>query len=214
MIYGVGCGMTVHLPTVRDLGGFPEPMEDLGTGHRLSLLGADITPAIVAVLDEPYAESRGLTNLHALAFRTSARPDRHAKAVAHLPSALSPIDKALLVLREWVDEVTWVTGAPLIAAAVISAYWSGSLCSALALMGVLLYGPVLTARLIELAHALHASVVPPTSRIAGAPRPTRSRHVGLIASSPTQPFIRLAGPWWMILRRIVGHPTTFGKTER
>ncbi len=96
MIYGVGCGMTVHLPTLRTLGGFPEPMEDLGTGHRLSLLGADIAPATVAVLDEPYTEPGGLTDLHALAFLTSVRPDRHAKAVSHLPSALSHIGKALL----------------------------------------------------------------------------------------------------------------------
>ncbi|AJC55011.1 hypothetical protein [Streptomyces sp. 769] len=211
MIYGVGCGMTVHLPIVRDLGGFPEPMEDLGTGHRLSLLGADITPVTVAVLDEPYTEPRGLTNLHALAFLTSARPDRHARAVAHLPSTLSRIGKALLVLREWADEAIWLTGAPLIAAAVISACWSGPSCSALALAGVLLHGPVLTARLIKLAPALHAAVVPPTSRLAAVPR---GRHAGLIASSPAQPFIRLAGPWRMILRRIAGHPTTFGKTER
>ncbi|PJJ03748.1 hypothetical protein BX264_4141 [Streptomyces sp. 2333.5] len=214
MIYGVGCGMTVHLPTVRHLGGFPEPMEDLGTGHRLSLLGADIAPATVAVLDEPYTEPRGLTNLHALAFLTSARPDRHANAVAHLPSALSCIGKALLVLREWTDEAAWLTGAPLITAAVLSALWTSPLCSALALAGVLLHGPVLTARLIKLAPALHAAVIPSTSRIAAAPRPTRARCALLIATSPTQPFIRLAGPWRMILRRITGHPTTFGKTER
>ncbi|WP_043267145.1 hypothetical protein [Streptomyces sp. CT34] len=214
MVYGVGCGMTVHLPTVRDLGGFPEPMEDLGTGHRLSLLGADIAPAPVAVLDEPYTEPRGLTNLHALAFLTSARPDRHAKAVAHLPSTLPRSGKALLVLREWADEIAWVTAAPLIAAVVISACWSGPLCSALALAGLLLHGPVLTARLIKLAPALHAAVVPPTSHIAAAPRPTRGRSAALIASSPAQPFIRLAGPWRMILRHITGHPTTFGKTER
>ncbi|MEW2438619.1 hypothetical protein AB0952_31460 [Streptomyces caniferus] len=214
MIYGVGCGMTVHLPTLRTLGGFPEPMEDLGTGHRLSLLGADIAPATVAVLDEPYTEPRGLTNLHALAFHTSARPDRHAKAVAHLPSALSRIGKALLVLREWADEVAWIAGAPLIAAAVVSAYGAGPLCFALALTGVLLHGPIPTARLIRLAPALHAAVVPSTSRIAATPSPTRGRRAALVASSPTQPFIRLVGPWRMIFRRITGHATTFGKTER
>ncbi|MCK7627610.1 hypothetical protein MUU72_31715 [Streptomyces sp. RS10V-4] len=214
MIYGVGCGMTVHLPTVRDLGGFPEPMEDLGTGHRLSLLGADIAPAPIAVLDEPYTESRGLTNLHALAFLTSARPDRHARAVAHLPSALSPIGKVLLVLREWADEVAWLTGAPLIASAVISACWSGPLCFALALAGVLLHGPILTARLIKLVPALHATVIPTIGHIAAAPRPTRAVRAELIACSPSQPFIRLAGPWRMILRHITGHSTTFGKTER
>lgn len=214
MIYGVGCGMTVHLPTVRTLGGFPEPMEDLGTGHRLSLLGADIAPATVAVLDEPYTEPHGLTNLHALAFHTSTRPDRHAKAVAHLPSALTRIGKALLVLREWADEAAWVAGAPLIAAAIVSAWWAGPLWSALALTGVLLHGPVLTARLIGLAPALHAAVVSPTGRIAAAPCPTPGRRAGLIASSPAQPFIRLVGPWRMIFRRITGHATTFGKTER
>ncbi|WP_327688585.1 hypothetical protein [Streptomyces tubercidicus] len=214
MIYGVGCGMTVHLPVVQSLGGFPEPMEDLGTGHRLSLLGADIAPATVAVLDEPYTEPHGLTNLHALAFHTSARPDRHAKAVAHMPSALSRIGKALLVLREWADEVAWVAGAPLIAAAVVTACWAAPLWSALALTGVLLHGPVPTARLIRLAPALHAAVVPSTSRIAATPSPTRGRRAALVASSPTQPFIRLVGPWRMFFRRITGHATTFGKTER
>ncbi|MCW7986650.1 hypothetical protein XF35_15460 [Streptomyces platensis subsp. clarensis] len=214
MIYGVGCGMTVHLPTLRSLGGFPEPMEDLGTGHRLSLLGADIAPAAVAVLDEPYTEPRGLTNLHALAFLTSARPDRHARTVAHLPSALTRTGKALLVLREWADEVAWVAGAPLIAAAVVSACWAGPLWSALALTGVLLHGPVLSARLIKLAPALHAAVAPSTCRIAAAPCPARGRRVRLIASSAVQPFIRLVGPWRMIFRRITGRTTTFGKTER
>ncbi|MGD3112111.1 hypothetical protein [Streptomyces sp. YGL11-2] len=214
MVYGVGCGMCVHLPAVRSLGGFPEPMEDLGTGHRLSLLGAGVAPATVAVLDEPYTEPRGLTNLHALAFHTSARPDRHARDVAHLPSDLSRISKAFLILREWADEIVWLTGAPLIAAAVICAWWSGPICFALALVGVLLHGPVLTARLLQLVPALHAAVLPTTSRIPAAPRPTPSRRTALITSSPVQPFIRLAGPWRMILRRIAGHPTTFGKTER
>ncbi|MEV0373224.1 hypothetical protein AB0I10_25945 [Streptomyces sp. NPDC050636] len=118
-----------------------------------------------------------------------------------------------MVLREWTDEVAWLTGAPLIATAVISAWWAGPLCSALALAGVALHGPVLTARLIRLAPALHAAVLPTTNRIATAPRPTRSRRTALIASSPAQPFIRLTGPWRMILRRITRRLTIFGKTE-
>ncbi|MEU7178318.1 MULTISPECIES: hypothetical protein [Streptomyces] len=67
-------------------------------------------------------------------------------------------------------------------------------CSALALAGVLLYGPVLAARVIQLTRALHTTAIPTTSRIAAAPRPTPSRRAALIASSPAQPFIRLAGP--------------------
>ncbi|WP_411143431.1 hypothetical protein [Streptomyces sp. x-80] len=214
MIYGVGCGMTVHLPAVRALGGFPEPMEDLGTGHRLSLLGAGIAPATVAVLDEPYTEPHGLANLHALAFRTSARPDRHAKAIAHLPSTLSRTSKRLLIFREWADEIAWVAGAPLITAAVITSWWAGPVWAVIALAGVLLHGPVVTARLLHLTPPLHTAVLPTTSHIAAAPQSTRSRRAALIAASPVQPFIRLVGPWRMILRRIARRPTTFGKTER
>ncbi|WP_328731898.1 hypothetical protein OHT20_17610 [Streptomyces caniferus] len=214
MVYGVGCGMSVRLPAVQALGGFPEPMEDLGTGHRLSLLGAGITPATVAVLDEPYTEPRGLTNLHALAFRTSARPDRHAKAVSHLPSVLSRTSKILLVLREWADEIAWLTGAPLITAAIVSAWWASPIWSAIALAGVLLHGPTLTARLLRLAPALHAAVLPTVSRIAPPPSLTHRRRITLTVASPLQPFIRLVGPWLMILRTIARRPTTFGKTER
>lgn len=210
MIYAVGCGMAVHLPALRALGGFPEPMEDLGTGHRLSLLGADITPTGALVLDEPYTDPAGLTNLHALAFTASARPDRHAAATAHLPSRLTRTGKAALIAREWADEAAWLLGAPLAAAAVVSSWRSGPWWAALAATAVLLHGPVLTARLHSLAPALRAATQPP---LAAPPAPTWPR-AALIAASPLQPFVRLAGPWRLIAGRIAGRRHHFGKTER
>lgn len=213
MVYAVGCGMAVHLPAVRALGGFPEPMEDLGTGHRLSLLGADLTASSVAVLDEPYTEPSGLANLHALAFTASARPDRHGAAVAHLPSAISRPAKAVLMAREWVDEIAWLVGAPLIAAAVVSAWWAGPTWTAVAVAGVLLHGPVATARLLALAPALHSAVTPPAS-LGPLPGISPTHPAALLVASPLQPFVRLAGPWRLILTKITGHHRGFGKTER
>jgi hypothetical protein len=188
-------------------------MEDLGTGHRLSLLGADLTASTVAVLDEPYTEPSGLANLHALAFTASARPDQHAAAVAHLPSAISRPAKAVLVAREWVDDVAWLIGAPLIAAAVVSAWWDGPMWIAIAAAGVLLRGPVATARLLALAPALHSAVTPPPS-LGPLSRTSPTHPATLIAASPLQPFVRLAGPWRLILTKITGRHHGFGKTER
>ncbi|MBB5939518.1 hypothetical protein [Streptomyces zagrosensis] len=213
MVYAVGCGMAVHLPAVRALGGFPEPMEDLATGHRLSLLGADLTASTVAVLDEPYTEPSGLTNLHALAFTACARPDRHAAAVAHLPAAISRPAKAVLVAREWVDEAAWLIGTPLIAAAIICAWSAGPAWTAVATAGVLLHGPVTTARLLALAPVLHAAVTPPTP-LGPLPRTSPRYPAALIAASPLQPFVRLAGPWRLILAKVTGRHRGFGKTER
>ncbi|MGC5264059.1 hypothetical protein ACPXCO_23875 [Streptomyces cyaneofuscatus] len=213
MVYGVGCGMAVHLPAVRTLGGFPEPMEDLGCGHRLSLLGADLTACPALVLDEPYTEPRGLTNLHALAFSASARPDRHAKAVIHQPGRLTAAARLLLMAREWADEAAWLLGAPLFAASVVSAWWAGPAWAVLAAAGVLLHGPLLTTRLLALAPALHAGLTPPE----GTDPPRRIAPVSpasLIAASPIQPFIRLAGPWRLLWRRTAGRHYDFGKTER
>lgn len=213
MVYAVGCGMAVHLPALRKLGGFPEPMEDLGTGHRLSLLGADFAPSTTLVLDEPYTDTAGLTNLHALAFTASARPDLHARGVAHLLSVLSRPARAALVLREWADEAAWLVGAPLLTAAVASAWWAGPLWAELAAAGVLLHGPITTARLLALAPVLHHSVSPP-ARTAPPPRAARSRPIALVAASPFQPFVRLAGPWRLIWAKATGRRLGFGKTER
>lgn len=213
MIYAVGCGMAVHLPALRQFGGFPEPMEDLGTGHRLSLLGADFAPSAALVLDEPYTDTSGLTNLHALAFTASARPDRHARAVAHLPGGLSRPAKAALMLREWADEAAWLLGAPLLAAAVASAWWAGAGWGGLAVVGVLLHGPVTTARLLTLASAMHRRVTLPAT-IGPPPRCTAARPTVLIMASPLQPFVRLAGPWRMIWAKVTGRRLGFGKTER
>ncbi|MBT2398265.1 hypothetical protein [Streptomyces sp. ISL-100] len=213
MVYAVGCGMAVHLPAARALGGFPEPMEDLGTGHRLSLLGADLTATSVAVLDEPYTEPSGLANLHALAFTASARPDRHATAVAHLPTDLSRPAKSALVAREWADEAAWLIGAPLAAAAVVSAWWAGPAWTAVAAAGVLLHGPVTTARLLALAPALHAAVTPPPA-LAPWPRTSSAHPSALVAASPLQPFVRLAGPWRLIFAKVTRRHRGFGKTER
>ncbi|MEW2581329.1 hypothetical protein [Streptomyces syringium] len=213
MVYAVGCGMAVHLPAIRALGGFPEPMEDLGTGHRLSLLGAPFEPSRVAVLDEPYTEPSGLMNLHALAFAASARPDHHAQAVAHLPTGLSRTAQAALLAREWADQAAWLMGAPLVAAAALSAWWAGPLWTAVAVAGIILHGPVPTARLLALAPTLHQALTPPAG-LTPPPPPSPARSAALITASPLQPFVRLAGPWLMILRRITGHHTTFGKTER
>lgn len=213
MVYAVGCGMAVHLPAIRALGGFPEPMEDLGTGHRLSLLGADLTATTVGVLDEPYTEPSGLANLHALAFMASLRPDRQARAVAHLPAAIPRSAQALLMLREWADEASWLIGAPLIAAAVASAWWAGPTWMTIAVLGVLLHGPLPTARLLAEAPALHADVIPPRST--SHPPPTSPHHpAAVIAASPFQPFVRLAGPWRLIFRKLTGRHRDFGKTER
>ncbi|WSM43881.1 hypothetical protein OG845_32610 [Streptomyces cellulosae] len=213
MVYAVGCGMAVHLPAVRALGGFPEPMEDLGTGHRLSLLGADLTATSVAVLDEPYTEPSGVTNLHALAFTASARPDHHAAAIAHLPSLLSHPAKAVLVAREWADEAAWLIGAPLVAAAVVSAWWTGPAWTVAAAAGMLLHGPVTTARLLALAPALHRAVTPPPL-LGPLPRTSPAHPSALIAASPLQPFVRLAGPWRLIFAKAAGRHRGFGKTER
>lgn len=210
MIYAVGCGMAVHLPALRTLNGFPEPMEDIGTGHRLSLLGADIAPTGALVLDEPYTDPVGLTNLHALAFTASARPDRHATATAHLPSRLTRTGKAALIAREWADEAAWLLGAPLTACAVVSAWWSGPWWAALAGTGLGLHGPVLTARLHSLAPALHAASAPPVT----APLAPAWPRAALIAASPLQPFVRLAGPWRLTASRVAGRRRDFGKTER
>ncbi|WP_328844829.1 hypothetical protein [Streptomyces sp. NBC_00258] len=213
MVYAVGCGMAVHLPALRQLGGFPEPMEDLGTGHRLSLLGADFAPSTALVLDEPYTDTAGLTNLHALAFTASARPDRHAQKVAHLASALPQPARAALILREWADEAAWLLGAPLLTAAVASAWWASPLWAGLATAGILLHGPITTARLLALAPALHHSVIPPATTEL-PPRATPARPIALAAGSPFQPFIRLAGPWRLIWTKATGRHLGFGKTER
>ncbi|MEU8263085.1 hypothetical protein AB0C02_20940 [Micromonospora sp. NPDC048999] len=213
MVYAVGCGMAVHLPTIRALGGFPEPMEDLGTGHRLSLLGAQLTATTVAVLDEPYTEPTGLANLHALAFTASARPDRHAQAVAHLPATISRPAKALLITREWADEAAWLIGAPLAAAAVACAWWAGPQWVAIAVLGILLHGPLLTARLLALAPVLHAAVRPPRSADR-LPLASPRHPVAVIAASPLQPFVRMAGPWKLIFRKVTRRHRGFGKTER
>ncbi|WP_431984141.1 hypothetical protein [Streptomyces qinglanensis] len=213
MVYAVGCGMAVHLPALRRLGGFPEPMEDLGTGHRLSLLGADFAPSAALVLDEPYTDTAGVTNLHALAFTASARPDRHVRAVAHLPGVLSRPARAALMLREWADEAAWLLGAPLLAVAVASAWWAGPLWAGIAVVAVLLHGPVTTARLLALAPVLHRRVTPPAS-LGPPPRSAAARPIALVAASPLQPFVRLAGPWRMIWAKATGRRLGFGKTER
>ncbi|TQF04388.1 hypothetical protein E6W39_21905 [Kitasatospora acidiphila] len=213
MIYGVGCGLAVQLPALEAIGGFPEPMEDLGAGHRLSLLGAAFAPSTVAVLDEPYVEPAGLTNLHALAFTASSRPDLHARAIAHKASTLSRTAKAVLVLREWADEAAWLLGAPLAAAATASAWWAGPIWTVIAAAGLVLHGPLLTARLLRLAPALHDAVTPPASATR-PPTPGPVRPALLIAASPLQPFVRLVGPWRLILRKLAGRPAKFGKTER
>ncbi|MBB0243513.1 hypothetical protein FNQ90_05165 [Streptomyces alkaliphilus] len=213
MVYAVGCGMAVHLPALRRLSGFPEPMEDLGTGHRLSLLGADLAPSAALVLDEPYTDTTGVTNLHALAFTASARPDRHARAIAHLPGGLSRPARYALILREWADQSAWLLGAPLLAVVVAGAWWAGPLWAGLAVVAVLLHGPVTTARLLTLAPVLHRRVTPPAT-IGSPPCSAAARPITLVAASPLQPFVRLAGPWRLIWAKTTGRRLGFGKTER
>ncbi|HEX5568743.1 MAG TPA: hypothetical protein VFY14_17770 [Streptomyces sp.] len=187
-------------------------MEELGTGHRLSLLGANFAPSAALVLDEPYTDTAGLTNLHALAFTAFVRLDRHARAIAHLPSALSRPARTSLMLREWADEAAWLLGAPLLATAVASAWWAGPMWAGLATASVLLHGSIATARLLALAPALHRDVIPPTAT--PSPRPVSWRPIVLVAASPLQPFVRLAGPWRLIWAKATGHRLGFGKTER
>ncbi|RKN59661.1 hypothetical protein D7231_34160 [Streptomyces klenkii] len=120
--------------------------------------------------------------------------------------------RATLMLREWVD-AAWLLGAPLLAAAVASAWWAGPSWVGLAAVGVLLHGPITTARLLALAPALHRSVIPPATTRPPR-RSTATRPIALVAASPLQPFIRLAGPWRLIWAKATGRHPGFGKTER
>lgn len=214
MVYGVGCGLVVHLPTLRALGGFPEPMEDIGIGHRISLLGEAITTVPVTVLDEPYTDTTGLINLHALAFSASVRPDRHVGATANVPHILSGTARAVLVVREWGDDAAWLIGAPLAMAAVVSSPAAGSVWAVIATLGVLIHGPVQTARLLMWAPRLRAAFQPgPAVVLPPPPHSRRSRKL-LVAASLIQPFTRLAGPWLLIIRKVAQRRYVFGKTER
>ncbi|TLQ39404.1 hypothetical protein [Streptomyces marianii] len=148
----------------------------------------------------------------------AARPDHHARAGAHLPSGLSRPARTVLMLREWADEAAWLLGAPLLAAAVVSAWWAGPWWAGpwwagLAVVGVLLHGPVTTARLLVLAPALYHRFTPPATT-GQLPRTAAARPIVLVAASPLQPFVRLAGPWRLIWAKATGHRLGFGKTER
>ncbi|MFB8124462.1 hypothetical protein ACFVG1_02415 [Streptomyces bacillaris] len=115
--------------------------------------------------------------------------------------------------REWADEAAWLLGAPLMAAAVLSAWWAGPVWTVVATAGVLLHGPVATARLLALAPALHAAVIPPPG-LAALPLTSPAHLASLVAASPFQPFVRLAGPWQLIFAKAAGRHRGFGKTER
>ncbi|WP_330347668.1 hypothetical protein [Streptomyces sp. NBC_00582] len=65
--------------------------------------------------------------------------------------------------------------------------------AALGAAGVLLHGPITTARLPALAPGLHHSVIPPATT-EPPPRAAPARPIALVAASPFQPFVRLAGP--------------------
>lgn len=189
---------------VRPQGGQHQHREDLGTGHRLSLLGADLTASTVAVLDEPNTEPSGLTNLHALAFTASARPDRDAAAVAHLPAAISCPAKVVLVAREWADEAVLLIGAPLIGAAVVSAWWAGPAWTAVAAAGVLLHPGRSSPPACLPGHPFCIPLSPHRRALAPCPGPSPNHPTALVAASPLQPFIRLVGPWRLIGAKATG----------
>ncbi|MGQ4442463.1 hypothetical protein ACN6LI_008361, partial [Streptomyces violaceoruber] len=69
------------------------------------------------------------------------------------------------------------------------------------------------ARLLALAPALHAAVTPPPG-LAPLPRTSPAHLASLVAASPFQPFVRLAGPWKLIFAKAAGRHRGFGKTER
>ncbi|MFE8018348.1 hypothetical protein ACFU3O_37175 [Streptomyces antibioticus] len=97
--------------------------------------------------------------------------------------------------------------------AVADAWWAGPLWAGLAVVGVLLHGPISTARLLALVPALHHCVTPPTT-LGPPPRSSAVRPIALIAASPIQSFVRLTGPWRLTGAKATGRRLGFGKTQR
>jgi hypothetical protein len=210
MVYGVGCGLAVRLPELHAIGRFPEPMEDIVSGFRLSLLGTPMAPLRVCVADEAYGDLASMVNLHSLVYSAYRRPSRQGRAVAGV-SRLRRWERLLLTTRVNVDIFVWLVGAPLCLAAFVSAFWAGPGWLAVLAAGTLLWGPVPTVAVLVLRPVLIRAVPGAQPAIRGF---GPLWNFALVVLSPFFQWIEMVGGfrtlWTVVFRRTL----RLGKTER
>jgi hypothetical protein len=213
MTYGVGCGMAVRLSTLRAIQGFPEPMEDVCGGFRLSLLGTQVAASRTWVADEPYTDLRGLFNLLSLAYTAYADPAQHRRAVADV-STLPSWQRRLLSAQVTRDRWAWAFAPVLCVAALASVWWVGQAYAVTLLVGVLLAGPVTALLILAIIRDVPRTLVTRDSRLRSRwPVPAAQLTVGVLLS-PLGCLIEMVAAHRVIVRNLLRKPIFFGKTER
>ncbi|WP_431936248.1 hypothetical protein [Micromonospora sp. RP3T] len=213
VVYGVGCGMTVRVPELTAIGGFPEPMEDVGGGFRLSLQGASMLPLRRCVADETYTDLRSVVNLHGRVYCAYRRPARHRGAVAGV-SRLNRVERTVLVNKIRVDIAAWLVAAPVCLAAAVSAAWLVPGWLAVMILGGLLWGPAPTVVILTMRGALSRAAGPAGSARTSTFRWSHRMVAVLVLLSPLFQWIEMIGGWRMAALIGARRPVVLAKTER
>lgn len=106
--YGVGSGLYVYHKTLKEIDGFPSPMEDLSTGYRISMLDREMLPLNYFNMMLPYENYASMTNAGSISFRGAIRIYKDYKLMLKKKSRLSQKECFALVCKEFIESVLWM----------------------------------------------------------------------------------------------------------
>jgi len=217
MVYGIGAGLYIKLSTLKQIGLFPEPVDDLGVGYRISMLDLDAVPLPYFCYVEPYSSLRQLIQAYSFVFFGGLLVGEECQRVSRLPSPLNKNEQAVMIAKEWLDSLSWMFGIPLVTCAMI-----------VTIIGFKLPGMGLVIGSIILQYSLPSYLflkflpwmdVPSTDDgIRNLQDRTILRYTLTIITTPLQPFIFWLSPVYYLFNSLIhclkGRQISFGKTER
>ncbi len=216
MIYGIGAGLYIKFSTLKQIGLFPEPVDDLGVGYRISMLDLEASPLPYFCYVEPYVTLRQLILAYSFVFLGGLQVGKECQRVAKHPSPLNKFEQAVLIAKEWLDSLSWIFGIPLVTYAMITTVLGlGLLGAVLVTISVIIQYPLSSYFLLKFLKWLD---VPTLEEEYNLYDKTPIQDVLMLITTPLQPFLLWLSPVYYLINssilRLKGKHLVFGKTER
>lgn len=213
MVYGVGAGMYVNLSSLRRIGLFPEPVDDLGVGYRMSFLNSEILPVPFISIMNPYYSVPQMMNSYSFVFMGGVQAYKDTRCVAQAIGAVSKAEQYLLLGRECLDSLGWLLGVPFFGAAfIVTAYSFGDFGVLFVIVSLFLRYPFMLFISKQTYNQL-------TVAYSGSMEPIKRLGMTAYILSVIHPIVAWFGPMWFLhlkLKSVIKNKKQidFGKTER
>lgn len=116
----LGAGMFIEKKTLKEIGGFAEPVEDLVLGYQLNIRNKNVEPIPYINIMQPYLYIKEMINSHSRIFMIGLRLHREGKYIG-----LDKWKYIIPAIKEFIECIMWLVCCPIMWTAFIGYLMNG-----------------------------------------------------------------------------------------